>query len=111
MSRFVEHGHLRFMLFRSNLTRRFPKTNSGSSTILCDELDAGRFQGALNCFEVVCYRDGSSCFEIPNGTFADLCFVGELSLRKFDESARGAALSGCHSKIVTQTTIFNKDTE
>jgi hypothetical protein len=97
--------------FRSNRTLRFPKTNAGSSTIFYDELDAGRLQRALNCFEVVCHRNGSPCLEISNGTFPYLGFCGQVDLRKLDQRARGAALRRRHSIILKQITIFNKDTE
>ena len=100
-----------FALFRPNRTLRLPKTNAGSSTILRDELDAGRLQRALNRFEVVRHRNRSACLKISNGTFADLCFGGQVGLRKLDQGARGAALSRRHLINITQTTIFDKGTE
>jgi hypothetical protein len=63
-------------LFRSNRALWLPQTNAGSSTILCNELDSGRLQRALNCFEVVRYRNCSPCLEISNCTFPDLRFGG-----------------------------------
>ena len=36
-------------LFRSNRALWLPKTNAGSATIFCDELDAGLFEGARYC--------------------------------------------------------------
>jgi hypothetical protein len=87
------------------------KSNAGSSTILRNELDAGRLQGALNRFEVIRHRNCSPCLEISNGTFADLRFGGQVGLRKLDQGAGGAALRRCHSIILEHITIFNKDNE
>jgi len=89
---------------------RFPKSNAGPSTILSDELDAGRFQCTPNRFEVVRHRNRPTCLEISHGTFADLRFGGQVSLRKLDQGARGSALRRCHLNILAQTTIFNKGT-
>jgi hypothetical protein len=90
---------------------RLPKTNAGSSTILRNEFDAGRLQGALDCFEVVRHRDRSPSLKISNGTFTDLCFVGQVGLRKLNQSARGTALRRRHLPFLMPITVFNKDTE
>jgi hypothetical protein len=90
---------------------RLPKSNAGSSTILLNELNAGRLQRALNRFEVVRHGNGSACLEISNGAFTDFRFGGQVGLRKLDQGARGAALRRCHLSILTLITFSNKDTE
>jgi hypothetical protein len=87
------------------------KTNAGSSTVLRDELDAGDLQRALNRLKVVRHRNRSSCLEISNGTFADPRLGGQVVLRKLDQGAGGTALRRRHSIILSQITIFNKDSE
>jgi hypothetical protein len=96
---------------RKGLTLRFTQTDAGSSAVLCDEFDAGRLQNTLNGFEVIRHRNRSPSFKISNCTFANRSFGSEVRLRKLDQGARGAALSGCHLHIVVLITIFNKDTE
>jgi hypothetical protein len=55
-------------LFRSNWALWLTKANAGSSTIFCDELDAGFFEGARNCdYGILRHPDAAIGFRSLDG--------------------------------------------
>jgi hypothetical protein len=88
----------------------FAQTDPRPATVFWDELDPCPLQDELNGLKVVRYRNRSSSFEISDCTFANLGLGGQFCLRKLDQGARGAALSGCHLAPLQQITISAKDT-
>ena len=75
----------RLQFLASGPARSFlAEPHAGASSILINELNTGRFQNALDRFEVVRHGHRPTCLKISDGTFADLRLRGELGLRKFD---------------------------
>ena len=71
----------------------FSLPHAGATTVLVDELDAGRFESSGYNFDRRPTWVVSSCFELPNGYYADPRLSRQFCLAPIEEAARRPALS------------------